>query len=351
MFWILGADSIGGAMAGLKAGPLTAALAEQLDHVAWEGFRFYDLIFPMFVFMIGVSLVFSLGRIQTTEGKAQAVQRIVKRSLLLYLLGIFVYNGSWKTWEDVRLLGVLQRLALCYFFTSLLFLLCRPKALLAVLIGILAGYWALLTWVPIPGHSVVSFAEGKNIVNWVDAHYLPWRKWDGDHDPEGLLSTLPAIGSCLLGVFAGLWLKPGQRNGTLKAMGLLGAGVALLVLGYGWGHYSPIIKKLWTSPYVLVAGGWSAILLGCFYFVIDVLGLQLWARPFVWVGMNPIALYLTAHVAHFDRIASSLVGGPVSAALDQLIPGLGAFVVSVSAILLCVALARLMYVKNLFIRL
>lgn len=356
MLWILGADSIGGAMAGLKGGPLTSALARQLDHAPWEGFRFYDLIFPLFVFMVGVSLVFSLTRIITKEGKDEALKRVFKRSVLIYLFGILVYNADhqghlWKTVEDIRLMGVLQRIALCYFATGLLFIFCKPRTLVAIAVGILVGYWALLTFVPAPGQDTVSFEEGKNIVNWFDARFLPFRKWDGDHDPEGILSTFPAIATCLLGVFAGRWLIRPEVSDIRKFQGLIVAGIALLVLGYSWGMFSPIIKKLWTSPYVLVAGGWSLLLLGSFFWLIDIRGWQTWAQPFVWIGMNPIALYLLVHVANFDRIASSMVGGPVAAWFDGRMPGLGTVVISVFGILLCVALARLMYVKKLFIRL
>lgn len=356
LLWILGADSIGGALAGLQGGPLTAALARQLNHVDWEGFRFYDLIFPLFVFMVGVSLVFSLTRIVVKEGKDQALQRIVKRSVLLYLFGVLIYNADhggyqWQTAGDLRLLGVLQRIAICYFVTGLLFVFCRTRTLVALTVVILAGYWALLTFVPAPAQSTVSFEEGKNVVNWFDSRFLPGRKWDGTHDPEGILSTLPAIATCLLGVFAGRWLINPWLPDTKKALGLLAAGVALLVAGYTWSFLSPIIKKLWTSPYVLVAGGWSTLLLAGFFWVIEILGWQRWAQPFVWIGMNPIALYLIAHLVNFDRIASYLVGGPVAARLDTGVPGLGAVGISVVGILLCVALARLLYVKKLFIRL
>ncbi len=356
LLWILGADSIGGALAGLQGGPLAAALARQLNHVEWEGFRFYDLIFPLFVFMVGVSLVFSLTRIVVKEGKDQAIQRIIKRSALLYLFGVLIYNADhgsyqWQTVGDLRLLGVLQRIAICYFVTGLLFVFFQPRTLMVLTVVILAGYWALLTFVPAPGQATVSFAEGKNVVNWFDSRFLPGRKWDGTHDPEGILSTLPAIATCLLGVFAGRWLANPYLPDPKKAFGLLLAGVALLMVGYAWSSMSPMIKKLWTSPYVLVAGGWSALLLAGFFWIIEILGWQRWAQPFVWIGMNPIALYIMAHLVDFDRIASYLVGGPVGARLDTLLPGLGAVGVSVGGILLCVALARLLYVKKLFIRL
>jgi predicted acyltransferase len=143
-----------------------------------------------------------------------------------------------------------------------------------------------------------------------------------------------------------------NKSDREKTLGLLAAGAALLILGYAWGFQFPIIKKLWTSSYVLVAAGWSAWLLAGFFWVIDVKGWRRWAEPFIWIGMNSIALYLIAHVVDFGQLASRLVGGPISAFLDtHVTAGLGGAVVSLVSILLCVALARLMYVQKLFIRL
>ena len=254
MFWILGADSIGSAVLGIQGGSLIHAVGEQLDHVAWEGFRFYDLIFPLFVFMVGVSIVLSRARRVEQEGRGAAMVRIVRRTVLLYLLGIFVYGGFSTPYEEIRLLGVLQRIALCYGITATLYLYFRPRALAAIAGALLLGYWALLAWVPAPGEVSVSFAEGHNIVNWFDSRFLPLRKWDKTHDPEGILSTIPAVVTCLLGVFAGLCVSDPRRTDREKVTMLALAGVALLLAGYGWGMAFPIIKKLWTSSYVLVAG-------------------------------------------------------------------------------------------------
>ena len=136
-----------------------------------------------------------------------ATTQILRRALILYLFGIFTYEGVAKGWENVRLLGVLQRIAICYLITALAFVYLKPKALVALCASLLVGYWALMTFVPVPEFGAGNFAEGKNLANYIDKHYLSLFKWDGDHDPEGLLSTLPAIASCLLGVFAGLWLR------------------------------------------------------------------------------------------------------------------------------------------------
>jgi predicted acyltransferase len=352
MFWILGGDSIGHALGHAHTAGLMSVLALQLDHVAWRGFRFYDLIFPMFVFIIGVSLVFSLSKIREAGGRGAAVRRIVRRTVLLYVLGI-LYYGGWKDgWESVRLLGVLQRLALCYGATALLFLYFRPRGLAIWCVGILLGYWALMALVPVPGVGAGGFEEGANLANWVDAQYLPGRKWDGDHDPEGLLSTLPAIASCLLGVFAGLALRDGKRSGQGKVMVLAGAGVLAVAAGFIWGLQFPVIKKLWTSSYVLVAGGFSAMFLALFYWVIDVRGWQRWAQPFVWVGLNPITIYLLGNVLRFDDVASRVLGGPVGEMVDARVgAGWGDVMISVTGMLLAVGVCWFLHRKRVYIRL
>lgn len=352
MFWILGADSIGSAILGVQGGSLVRTLGEQLDHVAWEGFRFYDLIFPLFVFMVGVSIVFSLTRMVEREGRGAAFGRILRRTVLLYLLGIFVYGGFSTPYPEIRLLGVLQRIALCYGITATLFLYFRPKVLAGIAVALLLGYWGLLALVPAPGETGVSYAEGHNIVNWFDSQYLPLRKWDKTHDPEGVLSTVPAVVTCLLGVFAGLCLADTRRTDREKVVRLAAAGVALLVAGYGWGLVFPIIKKLWTSSYVLVAGGWSLLFMATFHEIIEIRGWKRWAQPFIWIGMNPIALYLLAHVISFQQLAQRLVGGSVSVWMDaRIAAGFGEFLVSLVSILLCVALARFLYQRQIFIRL
>ncbi|MCW5556914.1 MAG: DUF5009 domain-containing protein [Verrucomicrobiae bacterium] len=352
MFWILGADSIGIAVLGIQGSPIVRAIGTQLDHVAWEGFRFYDLIFPLFVFMVGVSIVLSLSRMVAQGGHAEAMGRVIRRTVLLYLLGVFVYGGFSTPFDQIRLLGVLQRIAICYGITATLFLYFRPRTLAVIGAGILLGYWALLAWVPAPGEPVVSWAEGRNIVNWFDSRFLPLRKWDGSHDPEGILSTAPAVVTCLLGVFAGLHLTDPRRSDREKVRNLALCGLALVLLGYGWGLVFPIIKKLWTSSYVLLAGGWSLLLLAAFHEIIEIRGWRRWAQPFVWIGMNPIALYLLAHVVSFQQLAERLVGGSVAQTLEaRVAPGFGGFIVSLTSILLCVAVARFLYVRQIFIRL
>jgi predicted acyltransferase len=351
MFWIVGGEWIVEALKEASPNPVTNFLSRQLEHVQWEGFHFYDLIFPMFVFIIGVSLVFSLTRIIEREGRGAAMRRILRRGVLLYLLGILYYGGFSTRIDQIRLLGVLQRLALCYTFAGLAFCCFGTRGLVACCVGLLIGYWALVTFVPVPGVGAGHFEEGKNLTNYIDREYLPWRKWDGDHDPEGLLSTLPAIGNCLLGVFAGLLLKNVSIKPPRKAAFLLGAGVCSILLGYAWGLEFPIIKKIWTSSYVLVVAGWSSVLLGVFYTVIDIWKVQKWATPFIWIGMNAITIYILHELLDFKKVAERFVGGDIQAALNRAAPGLGTLLVVLLAVGLTFAVVRFLYQRKVFLRL
>lgn len=352
MMWIVGADALGHALGQVDAGPVMKAVATQLDHVDWAGFRFYDLIFPLFVFLIGVAIPFSLGSLAAREGRATARIRILRRTLLLYLLGLFYYGGISKGFDQIRWLGVLQRLALCYGFAGLCFVHFKPRALAAVAGSLLVGYWALLTFVPVPGFGAGDFAEGHNLTNWIDQHYLPGRKWNVTHDPEGILSTLPAFASCLLGVFAGLALQDRRRTGERKAALLAGAGAASLVLGYAWGMQFPIVKKLWSSSFVLVAAGWSALLLAVFYYVIDVRRIRAWAVPFTWIGANALTIYLVGNVVDFNALSERVAGGPVAAWFDaRLGRHSGEVVLAMVGLAICFWIGRLLHRKQVFIRL
>jgi predicted acyltransferase len=356
MFWIIGADAVVQALNKLAGGgngvfsSIVGALANQLDHVQWAGFHAYDLIFPLFVFIVGVSIVFSLTKRVAQFGKAAATKQVLRRFVILYLLGLFAYGGIDQGIEHVRLLGVLQRIALCYFFGALAFIYLKPKTIAALCAFLLIGYWALMTFVPVPGVGAGNFEEGKNLANYIDAHYLPLRKWDGDHDPEGLLSTLPAIASALLGIFAGLLLRNPEIEDRRKVKILLGCGAAGIVLGALWGLQFPIIKKIWSSSFVLVAGGCSAILLGLFYYIVDIRKHQKWAAPFLWIGSNAITIYMVAHVVDLDKLATRLVGGEVSKSLESVHPGLGQLLITAVVLGAAVLFCRFLYRRKIFLK-
>lgn len=383
MFWILGGDALARALDRMDKNPVTETLSTQLTHVDWDGFRFYDLIFPLFVFMAGVSTVYSLSKAYEEGGRGRAVRRVLVRTLLLFLCGIFYSGGMSNPWPNIRLLGVLQRIAIGYGGAALIFLAIGPKRpgrIAAVTAGILAGYWALLTYVPFPdvrlnketlapliaqagtddpktvlslvqGTTRGHFEPGYNLTNYLDFRYLPGRKYDTYYDPEGILSMLPAIASALLGILAGTLLRESQAKPVLKAFALLALGAALAAAGFQWDATFPIVKKIWTSSFVLVAGGFSMMLLGLFYLVIEVIGLRFWAWPFVWIGTNAITLYLLSNLMGYGRIAARFVGGDVSVWLNENVAtGMGGLVQALLSLAIVFVIARFFHKNKIFLR-
>ncbi len=403
MFWIIGADSLVYALHRMAETRPTTFLADELEHAEWAGFHFYDLIFPLFVFIVGVSLVFSLTKAIERAGRAEALKRVFRRGILLYVVGIFYSGGFTSPWPDIRLMGVLNRIALAYFFAGLLFCLFKPRALVGICVGILAGYWALMTFVPIrdiqltqsnlaqlaeqAGYTQTAalfkdsrnpsavkdspawaaaekmfyattnrvtgkFDKGLNLSDHLDFQYLPGRKYDTFFDPEGYLSTLPAIVTCLLGAFAGLLLKTPALPDKQKVTWLIAFGIAGAVLGWLWNFQFPVIKKVWTSSYVLVAGGYSAILLGLFYLIVDVWQVRAWCQPFVWMGMNSITIYLASNIlGSFRPLARRFVGGDIKGFFDAHIArGCGDMAISIVGLLLAFWLVHFLYKRKIFLR-
>jgi predicted acyltransferase len=366
MFWILGADTLARSIP-LTSGELARnvsteaaeeltglnklsyILAEQLEHVPWDGFHFYDLIFPMFVFLMGVSTVFSLDRIVAKHGKGRAYRRVIFRAIVLYALGI-LYHGAIGDPPAFRFMGVLHRIAICYLFGGLLYLNLGYRGLAATAVVLLGGYWATMSFVDVPGHGPANWIEGTNLANYIDSQYLPGYKWDGDWDPEGLLSTIPAIVSGLLGIFAGLLMRR-EMHGLTRFAALLAIGGLCLAAGYFWheapNYFCPIIKKLWTPSFVLYAGGWSFILLAVFHLIIDVMKFDLWARPFVWIGMNPITLYM---LRNFVGGYSKLVQRVAPEAWTADYAPASTLAVAIVSLLIPIWIAWLMYRNKFFVR-
>jgi len=307
MFWIIGGDYLVRSVPAIHDSALTRGLAAQMEHCAWAGFHFYDLIFPLFVFIVGVSLAFSVTRMIERVGRPAAIKRIVIRSVILFALGIFYMGGVANGFKNVYLAGVLHRIAVAYFFAALIFCFFRLRTMILICFGLLVGYWVLMTFVPVPGIGAPSLeTPGKNLAHYLDELYLPGQRFEGT-----LLSTMAAVANCLLGVFAGLLLKNPTIPDQQKVYWLVGGGAISLGLGFAWAQQFPIIKLLWTSSYVLVACGYSAILLGIFHQIIQLWKFQKWAQPFVWIGMNAITIYLVANMVNFHRLAQRFVGGDI----------------------------------------
>jgi len=352
MFWLIGVDGAIGSLAEMTRdkGPLVSAignfLGTQFVHESWEGLHFYDFIFALFIFITGISIALSLPGSVECDGRIKAHLRVMRRSLLLIAMGVVMYVSIGENGWDVRLLGVLQRIGLCYFFTSLMFLNFSFRGMVAALVTLLAGYWALMTFVPVPGFGAGSYAPDSNLANWIDYNYLPGKLWDGTRDPEGMLSTFPAIGTCLLGAFAGLLLRDARINAASKTLWLITAGCALLATGYLWALQFPIIKAIWTSSFVLVTAGYSAILLGLTHHIVDVWKWQRWATIFTWIGANAITLYILN-----QSIAERITGGGLAASFDRAVTkGAGGFVLHILALVLAIILARFMYQRKIFVR-
>jgi len=384
MFWILGGDELVQAcyrVCGSPKSGLLAVLHEQFEHCEWQGFHLEDLIFPLFVFIAGISLVFSLTKTIERDGRQVAVSRIIRRGLLLVACGIVYYGGISKGWGDVRLLGVLQRIGLAYLFAGLLFCFLKPRGLMIACLGILIGYWGLMALVPIRDiqlndesigllseqtgiadpHALYArttatvsghFEPGYNLSDHIDFQYLPGRKWDKYHDPEGLLSTLGAIASCLLGVFAGLLLRDRSLSDQRRLAVMAISGVAMVVVGLLWGSQFPVVKKIWTSSFVLVAGGWSMLLLAAFHWLIDQRGWKGWTAPFVWIGMNAITVYLIENMVPLRNIAGRFLGGPLKDLLSSgIADGLGDLVLIAGQFGLILLIAWYLHRKQIFMRL
>jgi predicted acyltransferase len=200
--------------------------------------------------------------------------------------------------------------------------------------------------VPVPGLGKVSFAKGETWPNYLDDCFLPFCKSEGKWDAEGLLSTLPAIGTCLLGAFAGLFLKNPSVPAARKGLCLIGAGILGICAGYLWGFQFPIIKKIWTSSFVILAGGYSCLALGVFYQVIDVWKIRAWTPPFLWIGSNALAIYMVCNVVKFDKLAGRLIGDDVFAPSG----GLGSMSETVIRLGFVVLLAGFLHRNKVFIR-
>jgi predicted acyltransferase len=348
MFFIVGMEEVFEALS--KIFPISPSLNDRVQHAPWAGIHFYDLIFPLFAFIIGTSLVFSLSKSVTAEGKNATSRKILKRSLILFILGVLYYEGIGGGIQHIRLLGVLQRLALCSCAAGLAFVWLSPRKLLALTASLLVGYWAMLTFIPVPGFGAGDFSEGHNLTNWIDKTCLPLRKWDGNHDPEGLLSTLPAIATSLLGVFAGLLIRNPSVEPARKVRRLMLWGCAGVAAGLLWHFQFPIIKKIWTSSFVLFTAGVSSLLLALFYHVIDVKNRRDWCRPFVWIGMNSITIYLIVRVVKLEDVANCFVGGEIHSGLENVHQGLGDLVTALLALFFSFLICRFLFQRKIFLR-
>ena len=270
-----------------------------LRHAKWHGWTFADLVFPFFLFIVGVSVAVSFGRrLETGEDRRSLYLKIIRRALILFTLGLLLNGFPYYDLSILRIPGVLQRIAVCYLASSVIFLNSKWKGQLAWAVGLLLLYWAAMEWVPVPGGSAGLYEKGNNLAAWIDGRLLTGHMWAVTRtwDPEGILSTVPAISTTLFGVLTGRWLT-GDRAPREKAAGLLAAGAAAAAAGTVWQLSTPINKSLWTSSYALFTAGLASICLGAVYWLVDVRDWKRWTVPALVLGMNAIAAYVLAGIA------------------------------------------------------
>jgi predicted acyltransferase len=296
-------------------------ISNQLHHTVWNGFTFYDMIFPLFIFIAGVSMPYSIGKKLEQSGanlslvKKNIYRSLIKRTIILILLGMVV-NGALQLngYENTRFASVLGRIALSCFFAAMIYLNCKLRTQIIWFLVILIGYWAAMMLIQVPGYGANVLTPEGNLAGYVDRIFLPGKLHRNVFDPEGLLSTIPAIASALLGVFTGQFLRKWQykSNPSRISMYLFVSASVLLAGGRLWANVFPINKNMWTSSFVLYAGGWSVLLFALFYFIIDDLGYEKWSRPFVWIGTNSILIYVAVHVINFEWTSQFLFGGLIN---------------------------------------
>jgi len=343
MFWIISGEGIFHGLAdgimksqGLSRNPYTwqisindqlnliekfiVCLSNQLHHSPWNGFTFYDLIFPLFIFISGVSMPFAYQNYFSEKAKGKGSSKIyyslIKRTLTLIILGMIV-NGllNWNGYENTRIASVLGRIGLSTFFAALIYLNFTPFKQLAWFIALLLGYFLLMRYIPVPGYGQGIFTPEGNLSAYIDRLILPGKLHREVYDPEGLFSTIPAVCSAMLGIFTGTFIKanPYPQNTRNKLLILILTGISFLLIAIWLNPIFPINKSMWTSTFVIFAGGWSILLFALFYFLIDVLEYRKWSKPLIWIGINSILIYICAHgLFNFESTSRFLFGGLIS---------------------------------------
>ena len=284
-----------------------------LLHAEWHGWTPTDLIFPYFLFILGVALPISYDkRAARGASRRDLAAHALRRSAIIFALGAFLAAfPDFDDWANFRIMGVLQRIGVVYLAASMLYLFGSLRILAAATGALLLGYWALMSWVPVPGYGPGDLSPDGNFAAWVDravlgqAHLWRGRAWD----PEGLMSTLPAIATALLGIFTGRWMLAPRPVGT-RLKGLVAASLAAVAIGWLWGWVFPINKNLWTSSYVLFTGGLAGLTLAACHWAIDVKGWRRWCRPFVWYGMNAIAVFVGSGIVTILLFRAQVPVGP-----------------------------------------
>ncbi len=288
-----------------------------LEHSVWNGITPADFIFPSFIFIVGVSVVLSCSsQLQKGIPKKTIIKKICRRAAILFTLGLLLSILPTFNLSLFRISGVLQRISIVFFSCALLYLFTKLSFQIRLAVFILAGYFLLMTLVPVPGYGYAILEPGKNLAAWIDSFLLPGRLYQGSWDPEGVLSTFPAIVSGITGMFAGRLLLS-TKTAERKIIWLFFTGFISFIIANSWNYFFPINKNLWTSSFVLFMTGLDCMILACLYFLIDVCGVKKWSKVALVFGSNAIAAYLFSEF--FYDIIYFKVGGVHGVSLNDVI--------------------------------
>jgi predicted acyltransferase len=332
-----------------------------LQHASWNGWTLADLVFPFFIFIVGASIPFAfMSKLDQGMSRRKLLMGVVRRTIILFSLGLFI-NG-FPTFDPAtfRIMGVLQRISLCYLFAALVFLFLKPKWRIYLTVAIPIAYWMLMTLMPVPGYGPGVLTENGNLAGYVDRLLLNGHIYTSTYDPEGLLSTLPAVATALIGVLAGQHLKSNATPRT-KTVNLLFFGSISLIIGSLWDFWFPINKNLWTSSYVAFTGGIALILLATCFFIIDAKGYTTWTKPFTMLGLNSIFIYVLSEIVNLILIYTSIpIAENISLPLKSLIferlfaswagPLHGSFIYALTYLAFCWTVAAILYRKRIFVK-
>lgn len=351
MFFIMGGATMLAALNEWLPCGFTEELAIQMKHVAWNGLTHHDTIFPLFLFIAGISFPFSLAK-QRANGRSewQIHRKVIIRGILLVTFGI-LYNGLLDHWDfaNARYASVLGRIGLAWMFAALIFIHTGWRARSVITASILVGYYLLARFVPAPDAAGADiFSAQGSIIGYVDRLLLPGILYGGNYDPEGILGIIPAIATALLGMFTGEWVKLDREGLTprRKALWMVAAGILLGIAGWLWSFDFPINKALWTSSFVLVVASYSLLLFALFYYVIDILQWRRWTLFFTVIGMNSITIYLGQKFIRFAYTSEKLFGG-----LINLLPeNSHAFLNAAGYITVCWLFLYILYRNRLFLK-
>lgn len=347
MFWIIGGFSLLVAVVRYLGNPSLIELVERHNaHAAWDGFAAIDLVFPLFVFITGVTMPFSItAKLERGACKWPLYRRLLRRTLLLVLLGMIGGLLSFK-FANMRYLSVLGLIGMAYLIAGLVVINRGPRGQIAWAVGILVGYWAALMYIPVPDAGVGMITPGGCLCGYIDYNLMPGRLYQGVFDPEGILCWMSAAAMALIGVQAGNLLRNNPARGYRNVMLLATAGCVALAVGWTWGQWFPIVKAIWSPPFVLFAAGWSLLLLSLFYLVIDVWRARWLGFIFIPIGTNAITIFVGSSFINFGYTSGRLFGGLTRVCGPDLAP-----VITILGVLVVKWLFLLfLYRKKIFIR-